>query len=116
MSTTIQKKVLKDLDKVLKKYSIHDYNPQVVVEILSRSLRRKAGTKHELAASNDKVSPAAVLHLQRAQLGFSLAELSKKTGIPKSNLSAMENGKRPIGVKMAKVLAHALGISYIALL
>lgn len=107
---------MKDLDKVLKKYSIHDYNPQVVVEILSRSLRREAGAHNEMTTSTDGVSPAKVLHLQRTQLGLSLSELSKKTGIPKSNLSAMENGKRPIGVKMAKVLAHALGISYVALL
>jgi len=49
-------------------------------------------------------------------MSYTLDELSKLTGIPKSNLSAMENGKRPIGLKMATVLSQALGVNYKAFL
>jgi len=52
-----------------------------------------------------------MLEEQRKRMLYTLSKLSKLTGIPKSNLSAMENGKRPIGVKMAKILGKALGTS-----
>ncbi|MFN8371243.1 MAG: helix-turn-helix transcriptional regulator [Bacteriovoracaceae bacterium] len=116
MSTLIQKNLLHDLDKVLKKYSIKEYNSQAIVEILSRSLKRKTGSHSELILNKDAISPAKVLRLQRQQLGLSLAKLAQITGISKSNLSAMENSKRLIGLKIAKVLAKALGINYKALI
>jgi ribosome-binding protein aMBF1 (putative translation factor) len=116
MSVAIQRKILNDFKKVLKKYSIHGYDPETVIEILSRSLRRKNATHQELVKDAKKVSPSKILHLQRKQLNLSLSELSKKSGIPKSNLSAMENGKRTIGLKIAKILAPALGINYVSLL
>jgi len=34
------------------------------------------------------------------------------TGIPQSHISEMENGKRPIGKKRAKILAKALKVGY----
>jgi transcriptional regulator with XRE-family HTH domain len=37
--------------------------------------------------------------------------LAKKCGISQENLSRMENGKRPIGKKVAAKLAKALHIS-----
>ncbi len=39
-------------------------------------------------------------------------ELSKLTGIPQGHISQMENGKRPIGITIAKKLGKALNISY----
>ncbi|WP_442877394.1 helix-turn-helix domain-containing protein [Desulfolutivibrio sp.] len=39
-----------------------------------------------------------------------LAELSQATGIPRRHISEMENGKRPIGKKNARLLAEALNI------
>jgi DNA-binding XRE family transcriptional regulator len=39
-------------------------------------------------------------------------ELAEKLGITQGNLSAMENGKRPIGKEMAKRLAKILNTNY----
>jgi len=39
-------------------------------------------------------------------------ELSELTGIPQSYISEMENGRRQIGKKRAKILAKALTVGY----
>ena len=111
MSVAIQKKLFQELDSVLKKYSVPEYDSKAVIEILARSLRRKPKQAQERVVLDD-VLPGRVLHLQREQLELTLDELAKKTDIPKGNLSAMENGKRPIGLKTAKILAKALGVHY----
>lgn len=56
--------------------------------------------------------PALVLRGARKRLEITQAQLAKKLGITQANLSAMENGKRTIGVKMAKRLGYALRIGY----
>jgi antitoxin component HigA of HigAB toxin-antitoxin module len=111
MSALVQKKLFHDLKIVLEKYAVPEYDSKAVIEILSRSLRRKPKRAVE-HVTEPLVSPGRVLHIQREQMELTLTALSKKTGIPTSNLSAMENGKRPIGLKTAKILAKALGISY----
>lgn len=54
------------------------------------------------------------LHLQAARryCGFTQMALSQKTGIPQRHISEMENGKRSIGKKTAKVLAEVLKTDY----
>ena len=54
------------------------------------------------------------LHLQAARHHFDLTQvaLSQKTGIPQRHISEMENGKRSIGKKMARLLAAALKTDY----
>ena len=54
------------------------------------------------------------LHLQAARhyCGFTQMALSQKTGIPQRHISEMENGKRPIGKKTAKLLAEILKTDY----
>ena len=39
---------------------------------------------------------------------LSQSQLSARTGIPQSTISAIENGRVNLGVERAKVLAHAL--------
>lgn len=39
-------------------------------------------------------------------------DLAQRTGIPQRHISEMENGKRPIGKKNAKILSKALNIDY----
>ncbi len=48
----------------------------------------------------------------RYRLGISQKKLSKLCGISQENLSRMENGKRPIGMKAAKKLAKILSVDY----
>jgi transcriptional regulator with XRE-family HTH domain len=47
----------------------------------------------------------------RNNFNVTLKELSRLTGIPESNLSAIENNKLEIGVKRATLIGAALGIS-----
>ncbi len=68
----------------------------------------------ELAADRIERYSKAGLALRGARLREDLFQkaLAKRCGISQENLSKMENGKRPIGEKVAKKLAKALRISY----
>lgn len=52
----------------------------------------------------------------REVAGLSLRDFSKRCGVPYPHLSEMERAKRPIGLKMARKLARALGVRYELLL
>lgn len=58
------------------------------------------------------VSPLAgdYIKAQRKILNFTLTDLEDLTGIDKSNLSAYENNKKEIGVKVAVKLGAALNL------
>ena len=56
------------------------------------------------------------LKIRRQNKGMSQKALSEKTGIAVSNISLMENGKRPIGAKTAKTLALALNCNFAELI
>lgn len=47
----------------------------------------------------------------RNNFNITLKELSRLTGVPESNLSAIENDKLEIGVKRATLIGAALGIA-----
>lgn len=68
----------------------------------------------ELAASRIAKYGKAGLVLRGARFreGLSQKELAKRCGISQENISKMENGQRPIGVKVAKKLATALKIDH----
>ena len=53
-----------------------------------------------------------VLWCYRDNADITLDELAGKSGIAKSHLSEMENNKRPIGLKTAKMLATALNCDF----
>ena len=56
-------------------------------------------------------SAGSMIRAFRKNFKITLKELSKLTGIPESNLSALENDKIEIGVKRATLIGAALGIS-----
>ena len=56
------------------------------------------------------------LKIRRQNKEMSQKTLSEKTGIAVSNISLMENGKRPIGAKTAKTLALALNCNFAELI
>ncbi|MFH1222845.1 MAG: helix-turn-helix transcriptional regulator [Pseudomonadota bacterium] len=110
MDNNTQKKLLYELNEVLERYPSWQYSPDAVIKILSRSLKRKPGIQKEYM--NSPVRSCIILKEQRKKMLYSLAQLSKLTSIPKSNLSAMENGHRPIGLKISKILSKALDVNY----
>ena len=61
---------------------------------------------------SDEDLPGVCLAGSRAKEGLTQKQLSELTGIPQSHISEMENGKRPIGKKRAKILAKALKVGY----
>ena len=60
----------------------------------------------------EETLPAVALLGARTKEGITQKELSKLTGIPQRHISEMENHKRSIGTKRAKILGEALNISY----
>jgi ribosome-binding protein aMBF1 (putative translation factor) len=68
-----------------------------------------------IAAQNDidqYTEPGVVLRGARIKENMTQIELAEKLGIPSSNISEMESGKRPISKKMAQRLAKVLKIHY----
>lgn len=62
------------------------------------------------AKVNLKIMPGEMLKTLRELQEMSQSDLSKKTKISQSNISAMENGSRQIGRERALVLAKALKV------
>lgn len=60
----------------------------------------------------DSGTPAAALRGYRGREELTQRELAKKCGIPQPHIAAMESGKRPIGLAIAKKLALALNCNY----
>lgn len=53
-----------------------------------------------------------VLRGARYREGISQKKLAERTGISQDNISKIENGKRTVGEKVAKILAKELHIDY----
>jgi hypothetical protein len=56
--------------------------------------------------------PGISLQGARTREGLTQTRLSELTGIPQRHLSMMENGKRPLGKKNARLLAKILKVDY----
>lgn len=60
------------------------------------------------AKKNVAVSVGESVRIMRELQEFSQSELAKRTGIPQSTISGIENDRIKIGVERAKILARAL--------
>ena len=56
------------------------------------------------------MTPGKVIRAFRKNFGFTLADIEKVTDIKESNLSAIENDSRPVGLDVAVRLAAVFGI------
>jgi ribosome-binding protein aMBF1 (putative translation factor) len=61
-------------------------------------------------------TPGRILQAYRERAGFSIMQLSEKTGIKYTNISTMEHDGRVIGLSSARRIAKALGFDYTKLL
>ena len=52
------------------------------------------------------------LAIYRDRSGLTLVQLAEKLGTKYTNISAMENDRRPIGLRMAKKLGKVLNVDY----
>lgn len=64
----------------------------------------------EVLPFKDEELPSVFLAGARYREGMTQAALAEATGIPRRHISEMENGRRPIGKKSARLLADALMI------
>src|SRR3989338_9573235 len=113
MKLGLPSEAIKEIKAILAKYNAKYYNPRIVAEVLSRSQRAKMPDTRlkDLSKFLDiKVKPSEFLKEQRKRMGLTLAHLSRLTEIAVPNLSAIESGRRPIGIATAKKLAKALKI------
>ncbi|MEW6238779.1 MAG: helix-turn-helix transcriptional regulator [Candidatus Omnitrophota bacterium] len=59
---------------------------------------------------DEETLPGICLRGAREKKGITQSALSEKTGIPQRHISEMENGKRPIGMRNARIFAKALNV------
>jgi DNA-binding XRE family transcriptional regulator len=62
--------------------------------------------------SKGGITPVNSLKAYRLREELTQKELAKASGISQSNISAMEKGRRPIGLNIAKKLAKILNCEY----
>jgi DNA-binding XRE family transcriptional regulator len=83
------------------------------VALSSHDLLTAAETQMEFERRvPDSGEPSAALRAYRKRADLTQRDLAKKSGIPQPHIAAMESGKRPIGLMMAKKLALALGVDH----
>jgi transcriptional regulator with XRE-family HTH domain len=58
----------------------------------------------------EEMTSGEVIKAKRKNFGFTLEEISEVTGIDIGNLSAIENDKKPIGLKTAIKIGLSIGL------
>jgi DNA-binding XRE family transcriptional regulator len=79
------------------------------VEVLSDSEHKKLMKE---MTGKDRLTSGDRLKAYRLREDLSQIELARKCGIPQANISAMEAGRRAIGIQSAKKLADVLNCDY----
>jgi ribosome-binding protein aMBF1 (putative translation factor) len=79
------------------------------------NLRSSTTSKEDLSCLERKIrrlseQPRLLIRKRREKLGWTLRVLAEKAQVDESNLSALENGRRPLGMKMARLLSRLLEI------
>jgi len=95
---------LKVVEKALSYASEIGEKHNLVSQVEHKELMAKLGAK--------KWHSGCALRAYRLRQGLTQQELAKKAKIPQANISAMEAGKRSIGLESAKKLAKALSCRY----
>lgn len=118
----------------MKTHSTRKYPYEVIVKMPGKQIRYHLPLKaiSEIKAVMEKYSEEDSIHWtvvakkdieQHGQAGMVLRgarfrenmsqkELAKRSGVSQENISRIENGKRPVGEKVAKKLAKPLKINY----
>lgn len=98
----LPKAKLKLVEEAVKYASELSFSDDLVSDEEHAELMRKLGPN----------TPGRSLRAYRFREELTQSELAKKSDIPQANISAMENGKRPIGLNIAKRLAGILNCDY----
>ncbi|MDP2362642.1 MAG: helix-turn-helix transcriptional regulator [Ignavibacteria bacterium] len=85
---------------VMERYKVKSDDQYISVDDLFSDLTQKSG------------EPGVLLKGLRYREGLSQIEFAKKLNIAQTNLSAIENGRRPIGKELAKRISELFGVDY----
>lgn len=95
--------------KVTRLRSTRQSHRPKVVSVVEKNVPWRDVFKEQI----DKIGEQAIyLRGARYREGLTQVELAMKTGIPQRHISEMENGKRPIGKKIANKLAEIFNVDY----
>lgn len=114
------------LKNVKRRFPELEQLPKRKLQVVEKALVYAAGlaTSEELISEEENgvllkklglkggITPANSLKTYRLRQNLTQVELAHRSDIPQSNISAMEKGARPIGLKSAKKLAQILRCDY----
>ena len=114
------------LKKVKENYPELEELPKAKLRLVERALvfANRLGIGDELISVQDHahlmakigpkggIKPGTSLHAYRIRENLTQSKLARKSGIPQSNISAIERGRRPIGIASARRLAEVLNCDY----
>ncbi len=85
---------------------------EVAIALLERADEVDAATFLKRLGARRPRSAGERLRMWRKVEGLTLRELAARCGLAYQNLSAIENGRRPLGLEVAQKVAKGLGINY----
>ena len=114
------------LKNVKRRFPELEQLPKRKLQVVEKALVYAAGlaTSEELISEKENkvllkklgfkggITPANSLKAYRLRQNLTQEELARRSHIPQSNISAMEKGTRPLGLKSAKKLAAILRCDY----
>jgi DNA-binding XRE family transcriptional regulator len=106
-----KEQITKDFAEVCRRYQLPDDKISKIQEAVSVIL----GTEEESLPLEEvfpDLHPGSAIRGLRLREGLTQEQLARLLGVKRTNLSEMENGKRPIGKNMAKRLAQVLKTNY----
>ncbi|MEW6387951.1 MAG: helix-turn-helix transcriptional regulator [Thermodesulfobacteriota bacterium] len=106
-----KEQITKDFAEVCRRYRLSDDKISKIQEALAAIL----GVEDESLPLEEvfpDLHPGSAIRGLRLREGLTQEQLAGLLGIKRTNLSEMENGKRPIGKNMAKRLAQVLKTDY----
>ena len=101
----LPKQKLRMVEKALVFAAGLETEEELISEEENKALLKKLGLK-------GGITPANSLKAYRLRQNLTQEELARRSHVPQSNISAMEKGTRPIGLKSAKKLAQILRCDY----
>jgi DNA-binding XRE family transcriptional regulator len=106
-----KKQITQDFAEVCRRYRLPDDKISEIQEAVSAIL----GTVNESIPLEEvfaDLHQGSAIRGLRLRQGLTQEQLAHLLGVKRTNLSEMENGKRPIGKNMAKRLAQVLKTDY----
>ncbi|MEJ2671688.1 MAG: helix-turn-helix transcriptional regulator [Deltaproteobacteria bacterium] len=111
MSEPTKEQITKDFAEVCRRYQLPADKISRIQEAVSIILGAEAETL-SLEEVFPDLHPGSAIRGLRLREGLTQEQLARLLGVKRTNLSEMENGKRPIGKNMAKRLAQVLKTDY----